>query len=138
MKGENQSRKSLEVLLQAIERRRNRQIHELPHSFFPNSHIKGPSRNDKIQDLTSKFVRKRINPANRNRLGIHFLILFSSLSRYLEAIATKKMKTFHIFKAIKYLKVYLYAPIPIAKIRIGAKKLMELPNSAKSPSAKTR
>ncbi len=41
-----------------------------------------------------------------------------------------------MFKAIKYLKVSLYAPIAIAKIRIGPKKLMALPNSAKRPSAK--
>ena len=43
-----------------------------------------------------------------------------------------------MFKAIKYLKVSLYAPIAIAKIRIGPKKLMALPNSAKRPSIKTR
>ena len=43
-----------------------------------------------------------------------------------------------MFKAIKYLKVSLYAPIAIAKIIIGPKKLMALPNSAKRPSAKIR
>ena len=43
-----------------------------------------------------------------------------------------------MFKAIKYLKASLYAPIAIAKIIIGPKKLMALPKSARNPSAKIR
>ena len=84
------------------------------------------------------IATSRIQPAIKKRLGIHFLILFSFLRKYLEAIAARKTRTFHMFKAIKYLKVSLYAPIAIAKIIIGPKKLMALPNSAKRPSIKTR
>ena len=107
-------------------------------NIFPRSPFTNLKRKGKVSGTARNIATSRIKPAIKKRLGIHFLILFSFLSKYLEAIAARKMKTFHMFKAIKYLKVSLYAPIAIAKIIIGPKKLMALPNSAKRPSTKTR
>ena len=107
-------------------------------NIFPRSPFTNPSKSGTLSNTARRVPRKRILPAIRKRLGIHFLILFSFLRKYLEAIAARKTRTFHMFKAIKYLKVSLYAPIAIAKIIIGPKKLMALPNSTKRPSTKTR